>query len=187
MLNLLGEKKPINWLQTPAEPFNANHKLGEPEILFTKIEDEHIAPELKKLEEALRTMNPETTPAPATPMAEATTAAGAQKPLISYATFQQMDFRVADVLSAEKVEKADKLLRLKIRVGAEERQLVAGIAKHYAPEALVGKQVVIVANLEPAKIRGLESQGMILAASTDDGALSIITPEREIASGAVVK
>jgi len=79
------------------------------------------------------------------------------------------------------------LLKLKIRVGEEERQLVAGIAQHYAPEALVGKKVVIVANLQPAKIRGLESQGMILAASTEDGTLSIISPEREIASGAIVK
>ncbi len=187
MLNLLHENKPINWLQTAAEPFNTNHKLGASEILFTKIEDEHIAPELEKLEKALRAMNPETTSAPAAPAIELPQEAVPQKPLISYETFQQIDFRVAEILAAEKVEKADKLLKLKIRVGQEERQLVAGIAKHYAPEALVGKKIVIVANLQSAKIRGIESQGMILAASTEDGALSIIAPEREIASGAVVK
>ena len=109
------------------------------------------------------------------------------EPLISIDTFKQINLRVAEVLAAEKVPKADKLLKLRIRVGAEERQLVAGIALHYQPEELVGKKVVIVANLEPAKIRGLESQGMILAASTEDGKLSIVSPEREIASGAKVK
>ncbi|MGH7453189.1 MAG: methionine--tRNA ligase subunit beta, partial [bacterium] len=101
--------------------------------------------------------------------------------------FQQLDLRVAEILAVEKVPKADKLLKLSIRVGAEERQLVAGIAQHYQPEELVGKKVVIVANLRPAKIRGIESQGMILAASTDDGKLAIVAPEREIASGAKVK
>jgi methionyl-tRNA synthetase len=109
------------------------------------------------------------------------------EPLISIDTFKQIDLRVAEVLAAAKVPKADKLHQLKIRVGAEERQLVAGIAQHYQPEELIGKKVVIVANLEPAKIRGLESQGMILAASTEDGKLSIISPERDIASGAKVK
>jgi methionyl-tRNA synthetase len=113
--------------------------------------------------------------------------AAAPKALIPIETFQQLDLRVVEILAAEKVPKADKLLKLSIRVGAEERQLVAGIAQHYQPEDLVGKKVVIVANLQPAKIRGIESQGMILAASTEDGKLAIVSPEREIASGARVK
>lgn len=189
MLNLSGVVEKQNWRTAPVEPFAANHPLGAPEILFTKIEDEAIAPEIARLEEALKKMNATTpaateTAAPAT--TEATPAAPAT-PLISIDTFKQIDLRVAEVLEAEKVPKADKLLKLKIRVGNEERQLVAGIAQHYQPEQITGKKVVIVANLEPAKIRGIESQGMILAASTDEGTLSVVSPEREMASGAKVK
>ncbi len=85
------------------------------------------------------------------------------KPLISIDDFAKIDLRVAKVLAAEKVEGADKLLKLRIRIGAEERTLVAGIALHYPPEELPGKSVVVVANLKPAKLRGIESQGMVLA------------------------
>jgi len=192
MLNLSGEVEKQNWLTAPVEPFAENHQLGTPEILFTKIEDETIAPEIARLEEALRKMNattpaqPEATVAATPAVTEATPVAPAT-PLISIDTFKQIDLRVAEVLEAEKVPKADKLLKLKIRVGSEERQLVAGIAQHYQPEQIIGKKVVIVANLEPAKIRGIESQGMILAASTEDGSLSVVSPEREMASGAKVK
>ncbi|NUO83006.1 methionine--tRNA ligase subunit beta, partial [candidate division KSB1 bacterium] len=144
------------------------------------------------LEEALRKMNATTPAQPEAAVAEVTAVTEAAPtapatPLISIDTFKQIDLRVAEVLAAEKVPKADKLLKLKIRVGNEERQLVAGIAQHYAPEQIIGKKVVIVANLEPAKIRGIESQGMILAASTEDGTLSVVSPEREMASGAKVK
>jgi methionyl-tRNA synthetase len=183
MLNLEGAIEKQNWLKAPAEPFAKNHRLGEPEILFNKIEDETIAPEIAKLEKALAQMNQTTSASEASPAAAPSTV----KPLIPIETFQQLDLRVAEILAAEKVEKADKLLKLKIRVGSEERQLIAGIALHYKPEELVGKKVVIVANLQPAKIRGVESQGMILAASTDDGKLSIVAPEREMPSGAKVK
>jgi methionyl-tRNA synthetase len=185
MLNLSGEVEKQNWLAAPVEPLPPGHQLNEPEILFTKIEDEAIAPEIARLQEALQRMQQPTEsvtkPAPPaqTPAAQATT--------VSIDTFNQLDLRVAEILAAEKVEKADKLLKLKIRVGKEQRQLVAGIAQHYKPEELAGKKIVIVANLEPAKIRGVESQGMILAASTEDGKLAIIVPEREIASGAKVK
>jgi methionyl-tRNA synthetase len=186
MLNLPGEIEQQNWLATPPTPLPKHHPLGEPEILFTKIEDETIAPEITRLQEVLQKMQQ---PAPIVAMAAPAeaVAAPATTPLISIDTFKQIDLRVAEILAAEKVEKADKLLKLKIRVGEEERQLVAGIAQHYKPEELIGKRIVIVANLEPAKIRGIESQGMILAASTEDGKLAIIVPEREIPSGAKVK
>jgi methionyl-tRNA synthetase len=186
MLNLPGEVEKQNWLTAPAAGLPANYQLNEPEILFTKIEDEAIAPEIARLQEALEKMQQAVQSTGAAPQSEAAPVA-ATAPLISIDTFKQIDLRVAEVLAAEKVPKADKLLKLKIRVGEEERQLVAGIAQHYQPQDLAGKKIVIVANLQPATIRGLESQGMILAASTDDGKLAIVSPEREIASGAKVK
>jgi len=106
--------------------------------------------------------------------------------LITIDDFTKIDLRVAEVIKAEKVEGADKLLRLELDLGGERRQVVSGIAKHYKPEELVGKKVVLVANLKPAKLRGIESQGMILAASTDTE-LSIVTLERDIPTGAKVK
>lgn len=107
--------------------------------------------------------------------------------LISIDEFAKVDLRVAKVLSAEKIQGADRLLKLSVQVGEEERTLVAGIAKHYSPEELVGKTVVVVANLKPAKLRGVLSQGMILAASDDDGNLSLITVDRSIPSGSKIK
>jgi len=106
--------------------------------------------------------------------------------LVSFKEFQRLKLRVARIESAEKVAGADRLLKLQISLGEEKRQLVAGIAKHYQSEDLVGKQIVIVANLEPAKIRGVESQGMLLAASDGSG-LALLAPEVEIADGAEVR
>jgi methionyl-tRNA synthetase len=106
--------------------------------------------------------------------------------LIEYADFAKIQLRTARVLEAVKVEKADKLLRLKIKVGAEERQIVAGIAQHYKPEELPGRTVIVVANLKPALLRGIESQGMLLAASLG-GVLKLVTVDGDIPDGAVVK
>lgn len=100
--------------------------------------------------------------------------------------FGQIDLRVVTVLEAEKMPKADKLLKLLVALGPETRTIVAGIAEHYQPEALVGKQVVIVANLKPAKIRGIESQGMILAAADEHG-LAFLSPERPVEAGSKAK
>ncbi len=96
--------------------------------------------------------------------------------------FRNIDLRVAKILAAERVEGADKLLKLKITLGTEERQLVAGIAQHYSPEELVGKQIIVVANLEPATIRGVESQGMLLAA-TSQGKVIVATMDAEAEPG----
>ena len=96
-----------------------------------------------------------------------------------------MELRVATVLEAEKVENADKLLKLRIKVGEDERTLVAGIALHYRPEELVGKNVVMVFNLKPAKLRGIESQGMVLAASDDEGNLQVLTVDKVKCGGRV--
>lgn len=106
--------------------------------------------------------------------------------LIDIDYFKKVKLRTADIISAEKVEGADKLLRLQIRIGEETRQILAGIAQWYPPESLVGKQIVVVANLKPAVIRGLESNGMLLAAQDRDGVV-ILTPERRTESGSGIK
>ena len=105
--------------------------------------------------------------------------------LVSFSDFQKLDLRVARILAAEPVEGADRLLKLQVDLGTEKRQLVAGIAEHYTPEALVGKQVIIVANLEPATIRGVESQGMVLAGSGDSVVLA--TLEKEVPLGTQIR
>lgn len=120
------------------------------------------------------------------PTAQPETAAPAGKESISIEDFARMELRVAEVVAAEKMKKADKLLVLKVRLGDEERTIVAGIAKHYAPEDLVGKKIVVVANLQPAKLRGVESQGMLLAASNED-TVSILTIDRDLPSGCRIK
>ncbi|WAM31463.1 methionine--tRNA ligase [Caldicellulosiruptor naganoensis] len=109
-----------------------------------------------------------------------------KKEYISIEDFAKIELKVAKILEAEKIEGADKLLKLIVDLGDEKRQIVAGIAKHYSPEELVGKKIVVVANLKPAKLRGVESQGMLLAASIDDD-LCLITPEKDIKEGAKVK
>jgi len=106
--------------------------------------------------------------------------------MISIDDFRKVELKVATVKSAEPHPNADKLIVLQVDLGSEQRQICAGIRNHYTPEELVGKQVVVVANLETAKLRGLESQGMLLAAS-DDGRVIILTPEKPVLAGALVK
>jgi methionyl-tRNA synthetase len=127
----------------------------------------------------------------ATPPAAATPSDSAQTEpsdgLISIDEFARIDLRVAKVLAAEKVEGSDKLLKLQIQVSGQERQIVAGIAQHYSPEQLLGKEIVVLANLKPAKLRGLLSEGMLLAASNDQGQLALLIPETPIGEGAKIK
>ncbi|NLY29436.1 MAG: methionine--tRNA ligase [Firmicutes bacterium] len=110
----------------------------------------------------------------------------AEKPQVSIEDFAKLDLRVAEVKAAEPVPGADRLLKLTVTIGEEERQIVAGIAQHYTPDEMVGKRIVVVANLKPAKLRGVLSEGMLLAASTKDG-LGLVTVERDLPSGAQVK
>ena len=105
--------------------------------------------------------------------------------MISIDDFRKVELKIATVKSAELHPNADKLMVLQIDLGAEQRQICAGISNHYTPEELVGKQVVVVANLETAKLRGLESQGMLLAVS-DEGRVIILTPEKSVLAGAKV-
>jgi methionine--tRNA ligase beta chain len=120
----------------------------------------------------------------AAPIAAVSTPEG--KPLVSYETFAQLDLRVATVLEAREHPNANKLLLLKIQVGDVVKQIVAGIKAHYEPQSLVGTQIVVVNNLEPAMLRGEESQGMLLAASDSEG-LALVRPEKPLSSGAKVK
>ncbi len=100
--------------------------------------------------------------------------------------FFKIELKVAKVLEASEIEGADRLLRLRVDLGSETRQLVAGIKKSYTPEELVGKHIIVVANLQPATVRGVESQGMLLAASTEDGPV-LATFDKAVAPGAKVK
>ncbi len=105
--------------------------------------------------------------------------------MISIEEFRKIEIKVATIKHAEPHPNADRLMVLKIDLGSEERQLVAGIKEHYAAEDLIGRQIVVVANLEPAKLRGIESQGMLLAASDDDK-IVILNPEKPVSPGAKV-
>lgn len=106
---------------------------------------------------------------------------------ISIDDFRNVELRVATITAAAAHPKADRLLVLTVDLGSEHRQLVAGIRAHYEPQDLIGKQIVVVANLEPATLRGVENQGMLLAASDSEGRLAIVVPERPVACGAQVK
>ncbi|MFN3698737.1 MAG: methionine--tRNA ligase subunit beta, partial [Dictyoglomus sp.] len=109
-----------------------------------------------------------------------------EEPKISIEEFKKVDLRVAKVISARKVENSDKLLLLEIDLGEEKKQIVAGIAEFYKPEEIVGREIIVVYNLQPAKIRGYESQGMLLAAKDSKGRLAILTPEKEVDPGSKV-
>jgi methionyl-tRNA synthetase len=106
---------------------------------------------------------------------------------ISIDQFRTVELRVATITAAASHPNADRLVVLTVDLGGEQRQLVAGIRAHYEPRDLVGKQIVVVANLEPATLRGVESQGMLLAASDNEGRLAIVTPEKAVTPGAQVK
>lgn len=107
--------------------------------------------------------------------------------MVTIEEFGKIDLRVGTVVAAEHHPNADRLLVLRVDLGYEQRQIVAGIRSHYSPDDLVGRQIVIVANLQPATLRGVESQGMLLAASDEDGRLSVLTTERPVRAGAKVK
>ncbi len=107
--------------------------------------------------------------------------------MISIEDFVKVELRTGKVIEAARIEGSNKLIVMKVDIGSENRQIVAGIGKVYTPEELIGKTIVVVINLQPAKLMGIESQGMLLAASDDEGRLSILTTEREVKTGSKVK
>ncbi|HEY4150196.1 MAG TPA: methionine--tRNA ligase [Chitinophagaceae bacterium] len=163
------------------------YSLREPQLLFRKIEDAEIIAQVEKLKAGL--IKPENSPSDteAAPLAaEGLPKAAEAKPTIQYDDFGKLDLKVGTIIAAEKVPKADKLLKLEIDLGYEKRTIVSGIALHFKPEEIVGKQVVVIANLAPRKMRGIESNGMILMADDSNGKLHFVSPEDKINPGAGV-
>jgi methionyl-tRNA synthetase len=169
------------------------YSLRAPELLFRKIEDEEIAAELAQLKanaEAKKTKM-ETSNTNPTNSAVATEGKNENgmtplKPEIVFDDFGKIDLRVGTIVEAKKVEKADKLLELLVDLGFEKRTILSGIAMHFNPEDIVGKQVTIVANLAPRKMRGIESKGMILMAEDAEGKLYFVSPSEAIAAGSSI-
>ena len=158
---------------------SAGYSLREPQLLFRKIEDEEIAAQVEKLKAGLvKTQTPK--------MEEVKEGVSNQKSEIVFDDFAKIDLKIGTILSAQKVEKADKLLKLEIDLGFEKRTIVSGIALHFAPADIVGKQVTVVTNLAPRKMRGIESNGMILMAEDADGKLKFINSDEAVENGSAV-
>ena len=152
----------------------AGHQLAKAELLFEKIDDSLVEAQVQKLLDTKKANE------------EAAYKAAPVKPDIAFDDFTRLDIRVGTVVSCERVPKADKLLKFRIDDGLEQRTIVSGIARHYDPADLVGKQLCFIANLPPRKLRGIESQGMILSAENFDGSLAVIAPQREVKPGSPV-
>ena len=178
------ESLTLRWdmLGTP-ELLPAGHALGESVLLFQKIEDVVVDAQIARLE----AIKAEREAAEAAKAAEeAAKKVEPQKEEVTFDDFGRMDIRTATVLEAERVPKTDKLLKLTIDTGIDTRTIVSGIAEYYSPEDMLGKQICILANLAPRKIRGIESKGMILMAKQGDGKMRFITPQEVVTNGAVI-
>ncbi|ATA80498.1 methionine--tRNA ligase [Capnocytophaga sputigena] len=174
----------ITWesLKTNAtELLKAGHRIGTTELLFEKIEDAAIEKQLQRLENTKLANQQEA-------QANTEVTVAPQKEFISYDDFAKMDIRIGTILEAEKMPKADKLLILKVDTGIDQRTIVSGIAQSFAPEEIIGKKVTVLVNLAPRKLRGVESQGMILMVENSEGKYTFINPDTEgIANGTEVK
>jgi methionyl-tRNA synthetase len=151
------------------------HMINKAQLLFDKIEDEEITRQINKLLATKKTNeenSSKTTPG---------------KEPVTFDDFTKIDIRTATILEAEKVPKTTKLLKLRIDTGIDIRTIVSGIAEYYEPESIVGKQISIVANLEPRKIKGIESKGMILMAEDKNGKLVMVTPVEKVSNGSMIK
>ncbi len=154
----------------------SGHVIDEPALLFEKIEDDVIEAQLKKLADIKA----------ANAAAEAAAHVMAQKEEIAFDDFGKMDIRVSTILAAEKVAKTKKLLKLTVDTGIDKRTIVSGIAEHFAPEELVGRQVLVLVNLAPRELKGITSNGMILMAEDATGKLVLLGPENKVNDGAIV-
>lgn len=175
-LNKMLNVEPLGWDRLGAtDLLPAGHQLGNAELLFEKIEDSVIEAQIQKLLDTKKANE------------EANYQAKPIRENITFDDFTKLDIRVGTVLECTKVPKADKLLQFRIDDGLEKRTIVSGIAQHYKPEELVGKQVCFIANLAPRKLKGIVSEGMILSAENWDGGLAVITPEKAVKPGSEVK
>ena len=174
ILNMLAVEK-FGWDSLGSmELIPAGHTIGTPTLLFEKIEDEVIQRQIDKLE-ATKAAN-----------AAAEVKAEPQKEECTFDDFQKMDIRVSTILAAEKVAKTKKLLKLTVDTGIDQRTIVSGIAEHFTPEELVGKQVLVLVNLQPRELKGILSQGMILMAEDATGALRLVQPSEAVKAGSMV-
>ncbi|WP_133946169.1 methionine--tRNA ligase [Epilithonimonas xixisoli] len=165
------QKSDWNDVETNSVLIETGHQINEASLLFSKIEDDVIEAQIQKLENTKQS-NKKTNPN-ANPMKEE----------IQFDDFSKIDLRTATILTAEKVEKADKLLKFTVDTGVDVRTVVSGVAESFSPEELIGKQVMILLNLAPRKIRGIESQGMFLLTTKPDGKLSFVTPDETVENG----
>jgi methionyl-tRNA synthetase len=180
-------EKMLDW-ENAGKPklLSVGYSLRPPELLFRKIDDSEVIEQVEKLKiksERLKMENV-TTPQSSDTAAEVT--AQALKPVIQFDDFAKIELKVGTIISAEKVEKADKLLKLEVDLGFEKRTIVSGIALHFEPSSIVGKQVTVVTNLAPRKMRGIESNGMILMAEDANGVLKFINPDEPVNNGSGV-
>ncbi|MCK4559144.1 MAG: methionine--tRNA ligase [Calditrichia bacterium] len=169
LINLPNSKEINEWDSSGKFSLPSGHMLNKPEILFAKIEDDIIEKEIEKLK------------GPAKPAEDVQT----EENLITFDEFSKVDLRVAEVVKAERIPKTDKLMKIQIKIGNENRQIVAGIAEHYEIDQIIGKRIIIVANLESTKIRNEISNGMLLTAK-DNGQLTLLTTIDDIESGAKI-
>jgi methionyl-tRNA synthetase len=171
MLNL----GPVDWEAIGSKLLATGHQVNQPALLFDKIDDAAIEIQLERLKRIK--LENEQKNAKAAP----------QKDNITFDEFSKMDIRVGMILEAEKVAKTTKLMKLLVDTGIDKRTIVSGIAEHFTPEEIIGKQVSVLVNLEPRKIKGIESQGMILLAEDFAGKLILVGPQVKTDNGATIK
>ena len=174
LVNLFGLKA-ITWDAAGSEELlSSGHVMGEIGLLFDKIEDETVEKQVQKLLDAKKMNEAENAQVPV------------MKELITYDDFAKLDMRVVTVLEAEKMPKSKKLIKLKVDTGLGHRTVLSGVAEHFEPEFLIGKQVTMLINLAPRKMMGIDSEGMILMAEDKDGKLKLLTPHEGTASGSTI-
>lgn len=167
---------PEGWASAGNVDLLANgQEIEKPELLFEKVEDDKIEEQINKLKSTKMTNE-----------SSETSSVEPQKDEITYDDFMKMDMRIGTILEAEAVPKSNKLLKFKVDTGIDQRTILSGIAKHYSPEEMIGKQVTVLVNLAPRKIMGFESQGMILMAENEDGGLKLLQPNDDSDNGAVI-
>ncbi|HLS29362.1 MAG TPA: methionine--tRNA ligase subunit beta, partial [Flavobacteriaceae bacterium] len=177
LAGLLNMEEPPKWNDPKEKPalLEAGHKIDQTALLFSKVEDEEIEKQLAKLKASKKENQ---TDQPAVPP---------QKEEIVFDDFTKLDLRVGEILEAEKIPKAKKLLKFKVDTGIDHRTIVSGIAEQYKPEELIGKKVSVIVNLKPVKLRGVLSEGMILMTESKDGKLVFVNPGNNMENGAIIK
>jgi methionyl-tRNA synthetase len=176
--------KMLEWENAGKEKLlSVGYSLRAPELLFRKMEDAEVEAQIEKLKTKTKKLMDNVSNQQENNKAEETKTL---KPVIQFDDFAKIDLKTGTILSAEKVEKADKLLKLEVDLGFEKRTIVSGIALHYEPSAIIGQKVVVVTNLAPRKMRGIESNGMILMAEDANGKLKFISADEHTANGSSV-